>query len=171
MAITRLSPYVVRDAFTQWQTSLPLGKWAAEQGWKKGYTAVSDFIPGHDAEAAFTKGFKDAGGEIIGAVRFSPASPDFSPGTRSWVETMLMPISLTRWSLTDGADQVLRRDNRPAARYCPPVPRKRMEACHGMTSRSRTSTSTKSTIAMTEITTRIANTRAVSMLPLAEVNK
>jgi branched-chain amino acid transport system substrate-binding protein len=79
VSITRLSPYVVRVSFTQWHTSLPLGKWAAEQGWKKGYTAVSDFIPGHDSEAAFTKGFVDAGGQIVGNVRFSPASPDFPP--------------------------------------------------------------------------------------------
>jgi branched-chain amino acid transport system substrate-binding protein len=79
VTITRLSPYVVRDSFTQWHTALPLGKWAAEQGWKKGYTAVSDFIPGHDSEAAFTKGFTDAGGTIVGAVRFSPSSPDFPP--------------------------------------------------------------------------------------------
>lgn len=79
VSITRISPYVVRDSFTQWHTSLPLGKWAAEQGWKKGYTAVSDFIPGHDSEGAFTKGFTDAGGRIVGAVRFSPSSPDFPP--------------------------------------------------------------------------------------------
>jgi branched-chain amino acid transport system substrate-binding protein len=79
VSIPRLSPYVVRDSFTQWHTALPLGKWAAEQGWKKGYIAVSDFIPGHDSEAAFTKGFRDAGGEVVGQVRFSPSSPDFPP--------------------------------------------------------------------------------------------
>jgi branched-chain amino acid transport system substrate-binding protein len=78
-AITRISPYVVRVSFTLWQESYPLGKWAAEQGWKKGYTAVSDFIPGHDSEAAFTKSFTDAGGKIVGAVRFPVASPDFAP--------------------------------------------------------------------------------------------
>lgn len=79
VAIPRMSPYVVRDSFTIWQQAYPLAKWAAQQGWKKAYTAVSDFIPGHDAEDAFTKGFKDAGGEIVGAVRFSPSSPDFPP--------------------------------------------------------------------------------------------
>jgi branched-chain amino acid transport system substrate-binding protein len=78
-AITRISPYVVRVSFTLWQESYPLGKWAAEQGWKKGYTAVSDFIPGHDSEAAFTKSFTDAGGKIVGAVRFPVANPDFAP--------------------------------------------------------------------------------------------
>jgi branched-chain amino acid transport system substrate-binding protein len=78
-AITRISPYVVRVSFTLWQGSFPLGKWAAEQGWKTGYTAVSDFIPGHDSEAAFTKAFTDAGGKIVGAVRYPMANPDFAP--------------------------------------------------------------------------------------------
>ncbi|MGC1889002.1 MAG: ABC transporter substrate-binding protein [Stellaceae bacterium] len=78
-AIPRLSPYVARVSFTLWQESYPIGKWAAEQGWKTGYTAVSDFIPGHDAEAAFTKAFTDGGGKMIGSVRFPPTNPDFSP--------------------------------------------------------------------------------------------
>ncbi len=78
-AIPRLSPYVARISFTLWQEFYPIGKWAAEQGWKTGYTAVSDFIPGHDAEAAFTKAFTDGGGKMIGSVRFPPTNPDFSP--------------------------------------------------------------------------------------------
>ena len=69
----------MRVSFTLWQRAYPIGKWAAEQGWKTGYTAVSDFIPGHDSEAAFTKAFTDAGGKIVGAVRFPPTNPDFAP--------------------------------------------------------------------------------------------
>ena len=61
VAIPRISPYLVRVSFTQWHTVYPLGKWTAQQGWKKGFSAVSDFIPGHDAEAAFVKSFTDAG--------------------------------------------------------------------------------------------------------------
>lgn len=79
VAIPRISPYVARVTVTLWQLAYPIGKWAAEQGWKKGYTAVSDFIPGHDSEAAFTKGFTDSGGQIVGAVRFPPNNPDFAP--------------------------------------------------------------------------------------------
>jgi len=79
VAIPRISPYVARVSFTQWQTAMPLGKWAAGQGWKKASTAVSDFIPGHDAENAFTKGYTDAGGQIVSAVRFPPSNPDFAP--------------------------------------------------------------------------------------------
>src|SRR5713101_5695225 len=78
-AIPRISPYVARVSFTLWQQGYPIGKWAAEQGWKKGYTAVSDFIPGHDSEASCTKGFTDGGGLIAGAVRIPPTNPDFVP--------------------------------------------------------------------------------------------
>src|SRR5205807_5992178 len=49
-AIPRLSPYIVRVSFTLWQQAYPLGKWAAKQNWKTAFSAVSDFIPGHDAE-------------------------------------------------------------------------------------------------------------------------
>jgi len=77
--IPRLSPYIVRTSFTLWQQGYPIGKWAAEQGWKTGYTEVSDFIPGHDSEAAFTKGFTDGGGKVVGSVRFPMQNPDFVP--------------------------------------------------------------------------------------------
>ena len=45
---------------------------------KKAYTMVTDFGPGLDAEAAFQKAFKAAGGEIVGSVRMPIANPDFS---------------------------------------------------------------------------------------------
>jgi branched-chain amino acid transport system substrate-binding protein len=78
-AIPRISPYVARVTFTLWQQAYPIGKWAAQQGWKTAYTAVSDFIPGHDSEAAFSKAFTDGGGKMVGAVRMPPANPDFVP--------------------------------------------------------------------------------------------
>ncbi|HEX9464098.1 MAG TPA: ABC transporter substrate-binding protein [Alphaproteobacteria bacterium] len=78
-ALTRLSPYVARVSFTLWQQSYPLGKWAAQQGWKTGTTAVADYIPGHDAEGGFIRGFKDAGGGTLKSVRMPPAQQDFSP--------------------------------------------------------------------------------------------
>ena len=78
-AVPRISPYIVRVSFTIWQQAYPMGKWAAQQGWKKGYTAVSDYIPGHDGEAGFAKGFTDGGGTMVGAVQFPPANPDFAP--------------------------------------------------------------------------------------------
>jgi branched-chain amino acid transport system substrate-binding protein len=78
-AIVRISPYVTRVSFTLWQSSYPLGKWAATHKLKRVYTAVSDFIPGHDGEAAFIKGFTEAGGTIVDSVRFPLAGPDLAP--------------------------------------------------------------------------------------------
>jgi branched-chain amino acid transport system substrate-binding protein len=76
--ITTKSPYMVRTSFTVPQLNETLGIWAYKSGIRKVYTMVSDFGPGHDGEAAFHKGFKDAGGEIIGAVRFPVATQDFA---------------------------------------------------------------------------------------------
>jgi len=77
-AITTMSPYIVRLSFAPWQSSLPLGVWAAKN-YKTAYTAVSDFAPGHDSVAAFTKGFTEGGGKIVGSVRMPLANPDFAP--------------------------------------------------------------------------------------------
>jgi branched-chain amino acid transport system substrate-binding protein len=78
-AITRLSPYIVRDSFTLWLVSTPIGQWAAKQGWKKGYTAVTDYAPGFDAEGGFTKGFTDGGGAVVDKVRMPFPTDDYSP--------------------------------------------------------------------------------------------
>ena len=78
VAIPRISPYFARVSFTLWQSSYPLGQWAAKK-FKRIYTVVSDFSPGHEAEEAFTKGFKEAGGEIVGAARVSMTATDFIP--------------------------------------------------------------------------------------------
>jgi branched-chain amino acid transport system substrate-binding protein len=80
VSLTRLSPYVARVSFTLWQECLPFGQWAATKGGlKKVYIAVSDFAPGHEAADAFTKGFKDAGGQIVDNVAFPVKDPDFVP--------------------------------------------------------------------------------------------
>ena len=55
-----------------------LGSWAFNKGVKRVYTLVSDYAPGHDAETAFVRAFKAAGGEIVGSVRVPLANPDFS---------------------------------------------------------------------------------------------
>jgi branched-chain amino acid transport system substrate-binding protein len=76
--ITTKSPYIARTSTTTPQLNQTLGTWAAKQGVKTAYTMVSDYGPGIDAEAAFHTGFKEAGGQIVGSVRFPVANPDFS---------------------------------------------------------------------------------------------
>src|SRR5437764_6595590 len=73
------SPYMIRTSVTLPQVMETFGTWAATKGGlKQNYTMVTDYGPGHDAEAAFASAFKAAGGTIVGSVRFPVANPDFS---------------------------------------------------------------------------------------------
>ncbi len=77
--VTTKSPYIVRSSVTLPQVAETFGKWAATKGGvKKTYSMVTDYGPGHDFEAGFHRAFKEAGGEVIGQVRFPVANPDFS---------------------------------------------------------------------------------------------
>jgi branched-chain amino acid transport system substrate-binding protein len=76
--ITTLSPYIARTSFTLWQSSYPMGQWAAKK-FKTAYVAVADFGPGHDAQEAFTRAFTAGGGQVVGTVRMPPPTMDFAP--------------------------------------------------------------------------------------------
>jgi branched-chain amino acid transport system substrate-binding protein len=77
-SITRMSPYFVRVSMTVPQLVSPMGPWAVAHGIKRAYVIVSDYAPGYDAEAYFTKSFKAAGGEIIGNARTPQQETNFS---------------------------------------------------------------------------------------------
>jgi branched-chain amino acid transport system substrate-binding protein len=77
-SIITKSPYMVRTSLTVPQLQEPFGTWAYKSGIRKVYSMVSDYGPGRDAEASFHRAFKEAGGEIVGSVRFPVANPDFS---------------------------------------------------------------------------------------------
>jgi branched-chain amino acid transport system substrate-binding protein len=77
--VTEKSPYIARVSLTLPMIGETLGTWAVKKGGvKKAYTMVTDYGPGLDAEAAFQRAFKAAGGEIVGSVRMPIANPDFS---------------------------------------------------------------------------------------------
>jgi branched-chain amino acid transport system substrate-binding protein len=77
--ITTRSPYIVRVSHTLPQDTQPIAQWAWKNGIKRAYTLVSDYGPGQDAEAAFVKAFKAAGGQVIDSVRTPLQNPDFAP--------------------------------------------------------------------------------------------
>jgi branched-chain amino acid transport system substrate-binding protein len=77
--ITTKSDYLARTSVTVPQLNETFGGWAYKSGIRKIYTMVSDYGPGWDAETSFQRGFKAAGGEIVGSVRFPVANPDFAP--------------------------------------------------------------------------------------------
>lgn len=77
--ITRKSPYMTRTSVTTPQLNETFGRWAvAHDHVKTVFTMVSDYGPGIDAEQAFQKGFKAAGGKVVGSVRIPVENPDFS---------------------------------------------------------------------------------------------
>src|SRR5947209_7149782 len=75
--ITTRSPYMVRTSFTLWQSTYPLGQWAAKK-YKTAYSLVSDFGPGHDSEEGFSKAFEEGGGKMVGKVRVPLQNPDWA---------------------------------------------------------------------------------------------
>lgn len=77
--ITAANPYMIRVGQTLPQITEPAGRYAGEQGYKSIYTVVADITAGHDAEAAFTRGLKAAGGEVAGSLRVPAQNPDFAP--------------------------------------------------------------------------------------------
>lgn len=76
--VTTMSPFMARVSFTVPQNCELLGTWASQNGVRRLYTMVSDYGPGHDAEDALHRSFKDAGGEVVGSVRMPLTNHDFS---------------------------------------------------------------------------------------------
>jgi branched-chain amino acid transport system substrate-binding protein len=77
--ITEKSPYVARLSYTIGQVVAPLGTWAAKNGIKTVFTLVSDYGPGYNGLAAFTKTYTAAGGNIIGGVKVPLGNLEFGP--------------------------------------------------------------------------------------------
>lgn len=59
------APNVFRTSFTSWQTAYPMGKAAADKGYKKVATITWKYGFGEESVAAFTEGFEKAGGEVV----------------------------------------------------------------------------------------------------------
>jgi branched-chain amino acid transport system substrate-binding protein len=77
--ITEKSPYIARTSFTLAQSGVPMADWAAQNGIKKVVSMVSDYGPGIDSENSFKAEFTGKGGQVLEAIRFPLASPDFAP--------------------------------------------------------------------------------------------
>jgi branched-chain amino acid transport system substrate-binding protein len=77
--ITTKSPYFVRVSMTLPQTTEPMAQWAHKNGYRKIYTLVADYGPGHDSETAFKKAFTKLGGQVVGESRVPLKNPEFGP--------------------------------------------------------------------------------------------
>jgi branched-chain amino acid transport system substrate-binding protein len=77
--ITTKSPYFARVSLTLPQVTEPMAQWAFKNGYRKVYTLVADYGPGHDAETSFKKVFTKLGGEVVGEARVPLKNPEFGP--------------------------------------------------------------------------------------------
>jgi branched-chain amino acid transport system substrate-binding protein len=114
--ITTKSPYMARTSVTTPMLNESLGTWAAKAGGvKRVFTMVSDYGPGHDAEEGFQRAFKEAGGQIVGSVRFPVANPDFAAfvqrakdanpdGIYAWVPGGVQPAAIGKAMSERGID-------------------------------------------------------------------
>jgi branched-chain amino acid transport system substrate-binding protein len=78
-AVIDKSPYFVRTSCTLSQSSGIMADWAIKNDIKKVVTLVTDFSPGHEAEATFKDRFLAAGGQIAEGIRVPLQNPDFAP--------------------------------------------------------------------------------------------
>ena len=78
-AITEKSEYFIRTSYTLWQVTVPLAQWAAKNKITKVVTAVTDYGPGLDAEAAWKSEFTKQGGTVVESIRMPIATTDFAP--------------------------------------------------------------------------------------------
>ena len=76
--IVEKSDYFVRTSNTLPQITTPLAEYMAANGLKRVVTAVADYSPGADAEAAFKEAYGKSG-EIIESIRMPLSTTEFGP--------------------------------------------------------------------------------------------
>ncbi|SCX72773.1 branched-chain amino acid transport system substrate-binding protein [Variovorax sp. EL159] len=76
--ITARCPLAVRTSFTIAQVTLPMARWALQQGLRDVCTVVADYASGVDAESAFVSGITAGGGRVGAMLRVPLATLDYS---------------------------------------------------------------------------------------------
>ncbi len=72
-------PYAVRFGSTIPQQTIPLARWAAQNGTKGAYIIVSDYAPGIEAGRLFGDELQALGGKVAGEIHAPVLTTDFSP--------------------------------------------------------------------------------------------
>jgi branched-chain amino acid transport system substrate-binding protein len=112
-SLMKMSPYFLRVSNNMQSTVWPGADWAAKNGKKRAYIAVSDYAPGHEVQATFKRKFTELGGEIVGEDRIPLNTVDYAPfaervarSNADVVQVFIPPgpaaVSFTRGLLTQG---------------------------------------------------------------------
>jgi len=73
------SQYFLRASYTTYQLATPVANFAADEGLKTVVTMVSDYVPGHEMEEAFSRTFEGRGGTVVEKIRMPLSTTDFGP--------------------------------------------------------------------------------------------
>lgn len=73
------SPYIVRSAFANSDSSHPLGEWAYKRGYRKAVILAADYSAGYEQIGGFVRTFTEAGGKIVQEIYPSLGTVDYAP--------------------------------------------------------------------------------------------
>lgn len=76
--VVEKSDYFLRTSNTLPEITIPVARYMAENGLKRVVTAVADYSPGADAEAAFKEAYQGKG-EVLDSIRMPLSTTDFGP--------------------------------------------------------------------------------------------
>jgi branched-chain amino acid transport system substrate-binding protein len=102
----RLSQYIFRTSYSNYQLGVPLGPWAARTIGKSGVVAITaNYAAGQESAAAFKDSYEKAGG-TLGATILTPfpATPDYQPYFQQAADKGAKGV----WAFTAGGGEAIK---------------------------------------------------------------
>jgi branched-chain amino acid transport system substrate-binding protein len=73
------APNIFRTSFSNWQPAFPMGKVAADRGFKSAVTLTWQYAAGEESTGGFKEGFTEVGGKILKELRLPFPNVEFQP--------------------------------------------------------------------------------------------
>ena len=102
----RLSAYIFRTSYSNYQLGVPLGPWAASMIGKGGVAAITaNYAAGQESAAAFKSAYESAGGTLAGTI-FTPfpTTPDYQPYFQQAADLGAKGV----WAFTAGGGEAIK---------------------------------------------------------------
>ena len=103
----RLSAYIYRTSYSNYQLGVPLGPWAATTFGKGGVVAAitANYAAGQESAAAFKSAYEGAGGSLLGTI-FTPfpTTPDYQPYFQQAADLGAKAV----WAFTAGGGEAIK---------------------------------------------------------------
>jgi branched-chain amino acid transport system substrate-binding protein len=102
----RLSAYIYRTSYSNYQLGVPLGPWAVTSIGKSGVAAITaNYAAGQESAAAFKTAYESAGGTLAGTI-FTPfpVTPDYQPYLQQAADLGAKGV----WAFTAGGGEAIK---------------------------------------------------------------